>query len=267
MKCKFLALILSLVFLTACNAPTQSPVTTSPPVPTPDKTADVVINGEKAITISQNTYFYKDANVTVINVKNQSDKPCDLVLNISYVDEVGNVIKTDSKSFEGFPQNYSNYFLFDPELSYHDAVCSAKANQCDKASDAEKLTIGKEVRIRALANMYVDDKGEVVFPTSAAHQATLKSRVVLDLGIGPSMVEGASEFELSGYIVIFDSDGNIDHISYTSSTIGNYSGGGIYSNALVATDVPGDEYYKYKLPEKYNNASGFFALESFKIIR
>ncbi len=263
---RIISIVLVALMLLASGCVALPSTSQSPSAPTPDKTADVVADGGLQLKLEQTTYNYDGNNITALRVTSTSGKPCDVVMVASYVDENGSVIKKETKTFNGFPAKYSNYFLFVPEIFYADVLFDVTATECGSASDAQYLTIGTKAKIEKMpeALMFVDQNNKVTFPTSPEHMATLKRAVVLSLSIEGMKVTNANTFRYTGYTVIIDSNGNIPYIERDSCEIGNYTGAEFAANVLYSPGVFGDDIKNYKLPNEYKNVTGFFALESFE---
>ena len=65
-------------------------------------------------------YVYEGANITILHLENQSDEYFTISINGEYLDENGEVLKTETQTFEGFPALWQNYFVFKPDIVYDD---------------------------------------------------------------------------------------------------------------------------------------------------
>lgn len=63
-------------------------------------------------------YTYKDKNVVIVNVENQTNKNYTVTINGKYLDKNGNVLKTETQTSNQYSANYQGYFLFDPDISF-----------------------------------------------------------------------------------------------------------------------------------------------------
>ena len=68
--------------------------------------------------IKDKKYSYEGTDLVILDVKNQTDKNYTLTINGSYLDKDGNVIKTETQTFEGFCAGMQNYFLFQPKITF-----------------------------------------------------------------------------------------------------------------------------------------------------
>lgn len=68
--------------------------------------------------IKDKKYSYEGTDLVILDVKNQTDKNYTLTINGSYLDKDGNVIKTETQTFEGFCAGLQNYFLFQPKITF-----------------------------------------------------------------------------------------------------------------------------------------------------
>ena len=79
----------------------------------PDKTEQA-----DGFMIKNKKYSYEGTDLVILDVKNQTDKNYTLTINGSYLDKDGNVIKTETQTFEGFCAGMQNYFLFQPKITF-----------------------------------------------------------------------------------------------------------------------------------------------------
>ena len=113
MKTKILCLFLSILFVLAITACGDTPADTTPADTTPsgtEKSGEFVVTGEK--------YAYKNKDVLLLNVENQTDKDYDVTAVVHYFDAVGNEIKTQKQTFAGWASGYQNNFFFQPNITF-----------------------------------------------------------------------------------------------------------------------------------------------------
>ena len=68
--------------------------------------------------IKDKKYSYEGTDLVILDVENQTDKNYTITINGSYLDKDGNVIKTETQTFEGFCAGMQNYFLFQPKITF-----------------------------------------------------------------------------------------------------------------------------------------------------
>lgn len=132
---KFISIILTLILLvgvTACNPSasstpdgTQSPNGTATPNATnsPTQTPVATVKPDKVtevdgFTVSEKKYDYKGSHVMILTVQNTSDKAYDVTITASFNNENGDTIKSITQNFKGFCSNWTNYAIFEPEITF-----------------------------------------------------------------------------------------------------------------------------------------------------
>lgn len=68
--------------------------------------------------IKDKKYSYEGNDLVILDVENQTDKNYTITINGSYLDKEGNVLKTETQTFEGFCAGLQNYFLFQPKIVF-----------------------------------------------------------------------------------------------------------------------------------------------------
>lgn len=63
-------------------------------------------------------YTYKDTNVVIINVENQTDKNYAITITGTYLDKDGNVLTTETQTSDQYSSKYQGYFLFAPGITF-----------------------------------------------------------------------------------------------------------------------------------------------------
>jgi len=118
MKTKILCLLLSILFVLALTACGDTPVVTTPPESTPVQTTPSRTENAGEFVVSGEKYAYKDKDVLLLNVENQTDKNYDVTAVVHYFDAEGYEIKTQKQTFVGWAAGYQNYFLFQPDITF-----------------------------------------------------------------------------------------------------------------------------------------------------
>lgn len=75
---------------------------------------------ENGFSVKYKKYDHEGNHIVVMHVENLTDKHYNVTLKGNYLGEDGNVIKTESKNFEGFAAGFSNYFIFTPGMRFDD---------------------------------------------------------------------------------------------------------------------------------------------------
>lgn len=108
------------------ETPSQDEATSSP------NETSAIVTGE--FVVSEKKYTYKDEDLMLLFVKNQTGGHYDLTINGKYLDVDGKVIKEESKTYIGFPDGWSNYFIFRPEEMFDDFEYSLSVKPCDTSN-------------------------------------------------------------------------------------------------------------------------------------
>ncbi len=70
----------------------------------------------------QNTYYggndYGDVSIAVLDVTNKTDKNYSVKITGKYLDENGNVLKTETQEWDQFAAGWQKYFLFRPHMQF-----------------------------------------------------------------------------------------------------------------------------------------------------
>ena len=69
-------------------------------------------------TVSSKKYDYENSNVVLLSVENHGDSNCTVTVGMTYCDEAGTELKTESQIFDGFAAKWQKYFLFDPGITF-----------------------------------------------------------------------------------------------------------------------------------------------------
>ena len=77
---------------------------------------DGQISGE--ITVKDKKYVFEGKDVVILDVQNSTDTDLSITINGTYLDESGNVLLTETKTFEQFYSGWQNYFLFNPKINF-----------------------------------------------------------------------------------------------------------------------------------------------------
>lgn len=87
--------------------------------------------------VSDKTYAYGENNLTVLHVENRTDKNYSVTIHGVYLDENGETLREETKTFAGFAAGWQNDFFFIPEIAFdrftytletteYDGVCLAQ---------------------------------------------------------------------------------------------------------------------------------------------
>ncbi|MEF2920457.1 MAG: hypothetical protein U0O22_08355 [Acutalibacteraceae bacterium] len=120
---------------------------------------DEIANG---ITLERNEYIHSDGKYVTPVLKNETGKDCDIVLNIKYKDENGNVVDVQEDKRYGVANGEEVAYCFNPVRNFNDyhftvtienngsAVCIAK--DIENKIETKDLEDGKEITITLTNN-------------------------------------------------------------------------------------------------------------------
>ena len=80
------------------------------------------------LVVKEKKYDYNGAHVMIMNIENQTDKNLTLTITAEFKDSKGNVLKTETRKFEGFPANYRNHIVFQPGIKFDSFTYDIKAS-------------------------------------------------------------------------------------------------------------------------------------------
>ena len=79
-------------------------------------TSKAPVSGD--FVVSEKKYDYKDANIMVLYVENQTNRHYNVTIKGKYLDENGETIKEEAQTFEGFSAGWANHFIFYPRTAF-----------------------------------------------------------------------------------------------------------------------------------------------------
>ena len=155
-----------------------------------ERSGEFVVTGEK--------YAYRNKDVLLLYVENQTEKNYDVTAVVHYFDAEGNEIKSQKKTFDGWASGYQNYFLFQPNVTFETFTYGVELEEVDgEECNAQYILatfnglekINKPVRERYKEGDYTN------YPTIAA-SFKVKNR-------------SESVLYFSGLRVVFDNESNV----------------------------------------------------------
>ncbi len=224
---------------------------------TNEQASSPVVQGQ--FTAKEKTYDYNGANVSILQVENLSDTAYTVTITGKFKDSNGNVLKTESKTFEGFPGGWSNYFVFQPGIKYSSASWQMTAEEYGDYVYADCFELGNDVYCQ-VSIFRVNDKGEMQFTGTPEELANLKEKVGVWIYYGPLNNKQDVSLWVDVETVIFDSNGDICFIDsvgkagYTNPPHKDY-----FTLPFYSTDIPWENKSEFTLPENLNNVTGIVA--------
>lgn len=181
-----------------------------------EKSGEFVVTGEK--------HTYKNKDVLLLNVENQTNKDYDVTAVVHYFDAEGNEIKSQKQTFTGWAAGYQNYFLFQPNIAFDTFTYTLELKEFDGECHAKYIIATlSDVRETKSTLTELTQKGDyTTWPVISAQ----------------FRVENKSENRLiiSGFYVVFDKNGDIYHIfKFNKDSIS--SQGESYSSVYLFYDL------------------------------
>lgn len=92
------------------------------------------VSGE--FVVSDKKYDYKDANLVLLYVENQTNRHYNVTINGKYLDKNGEILKEETQTFEAFPAGWSNHFMFYPKFAFDRFTFELETEECTGESMA-----------------------------------------------------------------------------------------------------------------------------------
>ncbi len=110
---------------------------------TPLENPDIPTTGQ--IVVKEKKYAYGDVDVMILTVENQSDTNINVTFIGKFMDSKGNVVATKIEQVKGFPANYRNYVIFEPEVKFSKFTYETKITQYSGEAYMKYIVFGSEV--------------------------------------------------------------------------------------------------------------------------
>lgn len=213
-------------------------------------------------SLKEKKYDYNGANVTILQVENKSQQAYTIKITGKFKDANGNIVKTDSKTFEGFPAGWSNYFVFQPGVKYSSVTWGMETVAFKETTMAQFFYSGNQVVVDSSGWGHVDTNGNYFIPTTPEEIKNSPKYVCLDFRISNMKHTYSGPISFTGDVVFFDSDGMLCKIGSTGEA--NVPPSVIFgAGALpVPTNTLWENRDSYKLPDNLKNVTGVFSLTS-----
>jgi hypothetical protein len=111
------------------------------PPDTSENTSQNESSGEvDGFTVKDKKYQYKDKDLVIIEVQNDTSRNYSVTISGTYYDQKGAILKTETHSFDGFAAGYRNYFLFAPNLTFSNFSYAFSATEYSGECYAQNLS-------------------------------------------------------------------------------------------------------------------------------
>ncbi|MBQ8523681.1 MAG: S-layer homology domain-containing protein [Clostridia bacterium] len=188
-----------------------------------------IIDGDATVAEGMNVkkklYKYGASNVAILSVENRNSEPLTVTIKAYYKDQGGNVLKTESVSFEGFASGWHNYFVFEPGIAFADMDFELKT----KAFSGEVLSGYVHTMDSKIQLNKQDENGAWGKDLSKATAEEIAECEAFMVRL-KSYQTYEKPLTYSTKTVLFDNFGEIRTIvDYTFSNTGGYNNTGIFN--------------------------------------
>ena len=167
---------------------------------TSDSTSKEPLSGE--FVVSEKKYDYKDGNLELLYVENQTNRHCNVTIHGKYLDENGETIREETQTYICFSAGWANYFQFYPRMTFNGFSYEIETEEYVKEplySDENGTPLVSYLNIRYVKNMYwIRD-----FFTGGVEARTMVFDTVIE-NHHPT-VSISAEY----YVIVFDEQGEI----------------------------------------------------------
>lgn len=82
-------------------------------------------------TVKDKVYDFRGNNIAIVSVKNGTNKDYSVTIKGSFLDENGNVLKTETKTLDQYSAGYENYFIFEPNIAFDKFTYEFETTEAD----------------------------------------------------------------------------------------------------------------------------------------
>lgn len=108
-------------------------------------TSESGVSGEEYVPLSgefivkNKKYTFEGNNLVIVSVENQTNKNYSVTVEGTYLDKDGNVLKTETQTFDQYSAGYSGHFLFKPEMQFDKFTYEFRSEEADGPFYAKDL--------------------------------------------------------------------------------------------------------------------------------
>ena len=87
-------------------------------------TSESVVSGEENVPLSgefvvkDKKYTFEGNDLVIVSVENKTNKNYSVTVTGTYLDKGGNVLKTETQTFDQYSAGYNGFFMFKPDLQF-----------------------------------------------------------------------------------------------------------------------------------------------------
>lgn len=144
---------------------------------------------EEALTgefvVKDKKYTFEGNDLVIVSVENQTNKNYSVTVTGTYLDKDGNVLKTETQTFDQYSAGYSGYFLFKPDMQFDKFTYEFKSEETEGPFYAKDLTFkfnGFEEQWVTITEQELKNDftkyPTIVAPLSIAYSGNVKVHVV-----------------------------------------------------------------------------------------
>ena len=186
---KIFIILLAVLMLAATLAACGDTTADTTPSGT-EKPGEFVVTGEK--------YVYKNKDVLLLKVDNQTDKNYDVTAVVHYFDAEGNKIKSQKKIFAGWASGYQNYFLFQSNIKFETFTYDLELKEVEAEECYAKYITTEFCGLRE----FLAGIAELIMKGDFTRYSTISSEIKVEN-------KATSTLAAFGYYAVIDKNGNM----------------------------------------------------------
>ena len=101
------------------------------------------VSNEEPLTgefvVKDKKYTFEGNDLVIVSVENQTNKNYNVTVEGTYLDKDGNVLKTETQTFDQYSAGYSGHFLFKPDLQFDKFTYEFRSEEVDGPFYAKDL--------------------------------------------------------------------------------------------------------------------------------
>ena len=220
-------------------------------------TSKVPLSGE--FVVSEKKYDYKDGNIELLYIENQTNRHYDVTIHGAYLDENGETIQEETQTFAGFASGWSNHFMFYPRMAFDSFTYTVETVESTEDSRAvneygDQLKVFDQDGNPLVSYIELSYEKNLIWdrglePINQEHPDNAKEVRFLELYGKMTNTHPSTTIACEFFVMILDSDGEV---YVASQDFWDYVGtlGGCNNLDTKPAGAVGDENYYERLPLK-----------------
>ena len=176
--------------------------------------------------VSDKKYDYRDENLVLLYVENQTNWHFSVTIHGTYLDENGETIKKETQTFEAFPAGWSNHFLFYPKVAFDSFTYELETKEYipnQLTSDSEGNPLASYIGLTYEKRLYWQFGGNWI-EDGADPDAPLVNMRDLCFAIELLNQHPSATISASFHVIVLDADGEIFLTDYEQNPLGDGEG-------------------------------------------